>query len=126
LKRPEEVTSPLAEKSGTFFEEEDQKQGHDDQTSADENTMAHRRQPPGLVWRRRGIPSNLRQGGLAFVADSLLGGHPDAALGTKMILFLRMGEVIITGCAIALAHPHGSVADMALHKVPPDQAAAFQ
>jgi hypothetical protein len=109
----------LAERSRNSFAEEEQEQGPDGQTSADENTSATGRQSPGLVRRR---PSNFLQGGPALVAAFLLGCHPYAALGTKMILFLRMGEVIVTGRAIALAHPHGSVADRALHKAPPGQA----
>jgi hypothetical protein len=38
------------------------------------------------------------------VADFLVGGHSDAASGAKMIPLLRMGEVIATICAMALAH----------------------
>jgi hypothetical protein len=111
-------------RSGTFFKEEYQEQDHDDQTSADENAMDPERAPrsPGRCFR--GDPSNLRQGGLAFVADFRLGGHPDAASGAKMILLLRTGKVVITGGAVAFAHPYGRVADRALgHKIPPDQAA---
>jgi hypothetical protein len=42
-----------------------------------------------------------------------------------MVLFFGIREVVVTDCAVALAHPYGSVADRALgHNVPPDQAAS--
>jgi hypothetical protein len=54
-----------------------------------------------------------------------LGGHPDAASGAEMIRFFRMGEVVVTGGAVALPYPYGCFADRALgHKVPPDKAAS--
>ena len=106
--------------TGTFLEEEYQEQGHDDQTNADGNAMNTKKELRTPGRRGRKSPSNLRQGGLALVADFLLGGHPDAASGAKMIPLLRMGKVVVTGCAVALAHPYGRFADRALrHKVPP-------
>jgi hypothetical protein len=58
------------------------------------------------------------------VTDFLLRGHPNAALGAKMIPFFGIREVVVTGCAVALAHPYGSVAGRALgHKIPPERAA---
>jgi hypothetical protein len=46
-------------------------------------------------------------------------------MGTKMIPFFGIREVVVTGGAVALAHPYGRVADRALgHNVPPDQAAS--
>ena len=110
-------------RSGTFLEEENQEQGHDDQTSADENAMNTKKELRTPGRRGQEISSNLRQDGLALVADFLLGSHPDAASGAEMVLLLRMGKVVVTGWAVTVAHPYGRFADRALrHKVPPAQA----
>jgi hypothetical protein len=53
-----------------------------------------------------------------------LRGYPDAALGTKMILLLQMGNVVVTGYTVALVNPYGRVADWALgHEGPPERPA---
>jgi hypothetical protein len=58
------------------------------------------------------------------MADFLLRGHPDAAFGAKTALFLGVREVAVTGWAVTLAYPYGSIADRALgHEGPPNRAA---
>ena len=53
LQGPEAGASPPAEQVRNFFDEEYQEQGHDDQTRADENASAPRREPPGPDHRRK-------------------------------------------------------------------------
>ena len=56
--------------------------------------------------RGRKSPSHLRQGGLALVADFLLGGHFNAA-SEQDGANIRMGKVVVTGWAVTVAHPYG-------------------